>query len=100
ATDLILRGRKITAQEAKDIGLITEIMEAKRLPFDLVSRVKMLTENTLPAMETAKAMLKMRLHLDLLMVLENEVKLLPKIWLSQSCQEAMQNPMHKWLWGE
>ncbi|GFY44171.1 chromodomain Y-like protein [Trichonephila inaurata madagascariensis] len=100
ATDLILRSRKITAQEAKDIGLITEIMEAKRLPIDLVSRVKVLVKNSLPGMETAKAMLKMRLHLDLLMVLENEVKLLPKVWLSQPCQEAMRNPMHKWLWGE
>ncbi|GFX81733.1 chromodomain Y-like protein [Trichonephila clavipes] len=98
ATDLILRCRKITAQEAKDIGLITEIMEAKWMPIDLVSRVKVLAENSLPGMETAKAMLKMRLHLDLLMVLENEVKLLPKIWLAQPCQEAMRNPMHKWLW--
>ncbi|GFT82751.1 chromodomain Y-like protein 2 [Nephila pilipes] len=100
ATDLILRGRLLTAQEAKDIGLVSEIMEAKCLPYDLVSRVKMLAENSLPSMETAKAMLRMRLHLDLMMVLENEVKLLPKIWLSRSCQEAIQNTTHTWLLGE
>ncbi|XP_055924105.1 uncharacterized protein LOC129991918 isoform X2 [Argiope bruennichi] len=90
AMDLILRGRTITAHEAKNIGLVSEVMEAKYLPYNLVSR----------GMETAKAMSKMRLHVELLMVLENEVKLLPKMWLSRSCQEAIQNASHTWLLAE
>ncbi|CAL1265496.1 unnamed protein product [Larinioides sclopetarius] len=100
AMDLILRGRTITAHEAKSIGLVSEVMEAKYLPYDLVTRVKMLAENSQTGMETAKAMLKMRLHVELLMVLENEVKLLPKMWLSRSCQEAIQNTSHTWLFAE
>ncbi|GBM61361.1 Chromodomain Y-like protein 2 [Araneus ventricosus] len=46
AMDLILRGRTITAHEAKSIGLVSEVMEAKYLPYDLVTRVKLLAENS------------------------------------------------------
>lgn len=45
--DLILRGRTITAREALNIGLISEVLEAKSLPYELVSRVKILAENSL-----------------------------------------------------
>ncbi|KAG8183609.1 hypothetical protein JTE90_025160 [Oedothorax gibbosus] len=94
ATDLIMRSRILTAQEALQINLITEVFDEKSLPDDLVSKVKVYMKTSLTGMETAKAMLKMQTRPDLLTMLENEVKILPQMWLSDSCQETMARELY------
>lgn len=100
AMDLLLRGRTLTAREACNVGLISEVVEAKRLPHELVSRVRMLAGSSLSALETTKALLKMQLHVNLKLVLENEVKLLPCMWLNQACQDAMRKALHSGILSE
>nr|XP_042910068.1 uncharacterized protein LOC107437468 isoform X1 [Parasteatoda tepidariorum]XP_042910069.1 uncharacterized protein LOC107437468 isoform X1 [Parasteatoda tepidariorum]XP_042910070.1 uncharacterized protein LOC107437468 isoform X1 [Parasteatoda tepidariorum]XP_042910071.1 uncharacterized protein LOC107437468 isoform X1 [Parasteatoda tepidariorum]XP_042910072.1 uncharacterized protein LOC107437468 isoform X1 [Parasteatoda tepidariorum] len=48
AMDLILRGQVITAEQARDIGLVNEVVEVRHLPQDLVSRVKAIAQNSSP----------------------------------------------------
>ncbi|XP_035225313.1 uncharacterized protein LOC118197865 isoform X2 [Stegodyphus dumicola] len=100
AMDLLLRGRILTAQEAHTIGLINHVLEAKLVPEELVSKVKVLAENSLSALETTKALVKMRLHLELSQVLETEVQMLPRMWLSAACQDALQNALRTGILAE
>ncbi|KFM69383.1 Chromodomain Y-like protein, partial [Stegodyphus mimosarum] len=100
AMDLLLRGRILTAREAHAIGLINHVLEAKLVPEELVSKVKVLAENSLSALETTKALVKMRLHLELSQVLETEVQMLPRMWLSAACQDALQNALRTGILAE
>lgn len=51
-------------------------------------------------METTKALIKMQLHVQLHLVLANEVKLLPRMWLTQTCQDALRNALRSGILSE
>ncbi|GIY75451.1 enoyl-CoA delta isomerase 2 [Caerostris darwini] len=93
ALDMILQGSTISAKKAKEMNLISDVVESKCLPCELVSRVKVFAKSPLDVLKTAKNVQKMHFNLELLTILESEMKLLPKIWLSKDCQEALQKSL-------
>ncbi|GIY04098.1 hypothetical protein CEXT_61281 [Caerostris extrusa] len=47
ALDMILQGNTISAKKAKEMNLISDVVESKRLPWELVSRVKVFAKSPL-----------------------------------------------------
>ncbi|XP_023219226.1 uncharacterized protein LOC111621355 isoform X1 [Centruroides sculpturatus] len=89
ATDLLLRGRKLTAQQALRCGLVSEVLWPTQLMEEAIPRMHALAKQSLSVMEATKSMIRCHLWEKLQTTLENESRSLPKQWMSASCQQAI-----------
>jgi len=65
AMKLILSGRSITAVEAKEIGLIEEVVPVDRLKSETMKLAEEIAEKPLPVLKLAKEAIRASVHTDL-----------------------------------
>uniref|UniRef100_T1IX28 Uncharacterized protein n=1 Tax=Strigamia maritima TaxID=126957 RepID=T1IX28_STRMM len=85
--DLLFTGRRLTASEAQQCGLVSQVFWPNDLLEQVLPRVqKMAAQN---GMETTKALLRQKMKSELDTSLENECQLLMNQWSHPECQKSI-----------
>ncbi|GBM02611.1 Chromodomain Y-like protein [Araneus ventricosus] len=91
AAELFLQGRRLTADEAKRCGLVSEVLWPTSLMNDVMPRLERIAQQPLQAMEATKAMVRCHLWGKLKAHMDHERRLLVEHWLAPQCQENIKN---------
>lgn len=89
ANDILLRGRKITALEAHQIGLISQVFWPDKLMSEVTPRVQNLAAQSLKALECTKVLIRASRRQKLERINAAECQILQERWTSVECQRAM-----------
>ncbi|XP_055952351.1 uncharacterized protein LOC129988211 isoform X2 [Argiope bruennichi] len=91
AAEMFLQGRRLTADEAKRCGLVSEVLWPTSLMNDVMPRLEKIAQQPLQAMEATKAMVRCHLWGKLKAHMDHERRLLVEHWLAPQCQENIKN---------
>lgn len=89
ANEVLLAGRKLTAQEAFDRGLVTDVIPQHEFNQTLEEKLKYLASLPPKSIKYSKALNRDREREELLRVNEEECVRLEERWLSEECMKAV-----------
>ncbi|XP_012273481.1 titin [Orussus abietinus] len=89
ASELLLGGRTLTANEALRAGLVTRVLWPDRFQLELLPSLRSMSDQSSQSMEATKALLRQNLRKKLDAALESESYILVQHWCSTECQAAI-----------
>ena len=89
ASELLYFNSKITAQQACDWGLVTEVIPEDRFQAEAWAKVKQIAELPLKSLVFSKELVRGRERKMLHEVNEAEAERLKERWASEDCMEAI-----------
>ncbi|XP_032746058.1 chromodomain Y-like protein [Rattus rattus] len=95
ANEMLLGGRKLTAQEACDKGLVSQVFWPQTFNQEVMIRIKELASCNTAVLEESKALLRFNTKLELEQVNERECTVLKKIWGSAEGIDAILKYLQK-----
>lgn len=99
ATELLLYGRRLTADQALRHGLVSEVLWHSNLMNEVIPRVQVIVSQPLQVMEATKTMVRCQLWDRLKFHMEREWRLLPPLWLDAQCQNNIKKALQTgWLY--
>ncbi|KFM72016.1 Chromodomain Y-like protein, partial [Stegodyphus mimosarum] len=98
ATEMLLHGRRLTAEQALRHGLVSEVLWPTHLMNEVMPRIQTIVSQPLSVMETLKSMVRCHLWDKLKSHVERECRLLPPFWLDAQCQHNIKRTLQTgWL---
>ncbi|CAI9150031.1 unnamed protein product [Rangifer tarandus platyrhynchus] len=89
ANEMLLTGRKLTAQEACDKGLVSQVFWPGTFSQEVMLRIKELASCNPVVLEESKALVRFNMRLELEQANERECEVLKKIWGSAQGMDSM-----------
>ena len=89
ANEMLLRGRKLTAQEACSKGLVSQVFWPETFSQEVMFRIKELASCNPVVLEESKALVRCNMRLELEQTNERECEVLRKIWGSAQGMESV-----------
>ncbi|KAB0372310.1 hypothetical protein FD755_016102 [Muntiacus reevesi] len=89
ANEMLLRGRKLTAQEACSKGLVFQVFWPGTFTQEVMVRIKELASCNPVVLEESKALVRCNMRLELEWANERECEVLKKIWGSAQGMDSM-----------
>lgn len=94
ANELLMRGRKITALEAFQVGLVSQVVWPENLMNEVISRVKLMAQQSAKALESTKWLMRDGGRVRLAEVNGEECKVLMERWASPEAQMCIRSFMN------
>ncbi|KAB0369267.1 hypothetical protein FD755_019272 [Muntiacus reevesi] len=89
ANEMLLRGRKLMAQEACSKGLVSQVFWPGTFTQEVMVRIKELASCNPVVLEESKALMRCNMRLELEQVNERECEVLKKIWGSAQGMDSL-----------
>lgn len=89
ATEILVMGRKLSATEAREWGLVNDVFESSEFQAKFAEKVKLAASMPPKASAASKAILRGKMLADLNAANDEECALIKKAWLGQECQAAV-----------
>ncbi|XP_013404823.1 chromodomain Y-like protein 2 isoform X2 [Lingula anatina] len=89
ANELLLAGRKLTAIEAYQIGLVSQVFWPTSMMQEVIPRVENMATYSAKALEASKLLIHSHRRAKLEYTNESECNMLQERWSSPECQKAM-----------
>ncbi|CAM1304042.1 Uncharacterised protein g3664 [Pycnogonum litorale] len=98
ASDMLIGGRILTAQEACQYGLVSQVIWPSQFMETLIPKVESLAAESSQGMEATKQLMKACYKSQLEAYIDKECCLLTEQWISPACQKSIQTMLkHKCL---
>lgn len=89
ANELLIGGRKITAIEACQLGLVSQVYWPTSMMQEVIPRVQNMAQSSGKVLETTKLLIRSHQRTKLDLTNESESNLLLELWSSSECQKAI-----------
>lgn len=90
ANELLLGGRKVTAIEACQLGLVSQVLWPTSMMQEVIPKIQNIALNSAKALETTKLLLRSHQRTKLELTCESESNILLERWQSSECQKSIQ----------
>ncbi|WAR12946.1 CDYL2-like protein [Mya arenaria] len=91
ANELLIGGRKITAIEACQLGLVSQVYWPTSMMQEVIPRVQQMAQLSGKVLETTKLLMRSRQRAKVDLTNEQECNILTERWASTECQKAIEN---------
>ncbi|GAB6021058.1 hypothetical protein CHUAL_003692 [Chamberlinius hualienensis] len=91
ANGLLIEGRKLTATEAYDCGIVTQVLWPATFMEEVMPRVQALANRPSQALESTKALVRFHALNKLEVTLDTECRLLHQYWSSDECRQSIKH---------
>lgn len=91
ANELLIGGRKITAIEACQLGLVSQVFWPTSIMQEVIPRIENMALQSGKALETTKLLIRSHQRTKIELTNESECNLLLERWPSVECQKAIEN---------
>ncbi|XP_048755250.2 chromodomain Y-like protein isoform X2 [Ostrea edulis] len=95
ANELLLGGRKVTAIEACQLGLVSQVFWPTSMMQEVIPKIQNIALNSAKALETTKLLLRSHQRTKLELTCESESNILLERWQSSECQKSIQAFLNK-----
>lgn len=90
ANELLLGGRKVTAIEACQLGLVSQVLWPTSMMQEVIPKIQNIALHSAKALETTKLLLRSHQRTKLELTCESESNILLERWQSSECQKSIQ----------
>ncbi|XP_062615983.1 chromodomain Y-like protein [Saccostrea cucullata] len=95
ANELLLAGRKVTAIEACQLGLVSQVFWPTSMMQEVIPKIQNIALHSAKALETTKLLLRSHQRTKLELTCESESNILLERWQSSECQKSIQAFLNK-----